>query len=146
MTAALSAELTFVDTNVLVYAHDRAEGRKHEIAGKILRELWEAKTGLLSTQVLQEFYVVATRKLDPAVPWAQARRLVADYGEWCTLPSDPQLIVSASMLEETHQLSWWDALIVEAAMRSGASTLLTEDLQDGQRFGTLVVRNPFAGG
>lgn len=146
MTAALSAEFTFVDTNVLVYAHDRSEGRKHEIAQQILRELWKTQTGVVSTQVLQEFYAVATRKLDPPLSRPAARRLVADYGEWCTMPADPQLIVSASVLEEAHQLSWWDALIVEAALRSGAATLLTEDMQDGQRFGAMVVRNPFGEG
>lgn len=139
-----SAELTFVDTNVLVYAHDSSEGRKHEMAGKILRELWDERTGVLSTQVLQEFYAVVTRKLDPPMSKLTARRLVADYGEWCTVATDPQLMVAASKLEEDHQLSWWDALIVEAALRSGATTLLSEDLHHGQRFGIVVVRNPFS--
>lgn len=137
------AELTFVDTNVLVYAHDSSEGRKSAIAQEVLRKLWEERTGVLSTQVLQEFYSVATRKLDPPMSKALARRIVADYGEWCTTATDPQLIVSASKLEEDHPLSWWDALIVEAALRTGATTLLSEDMHDGQRFGTVVIRNPF---
>lgn len=138
-----SDDLTFVDTNVLVYAHDRGAGKKFDVANEVVRELWRSRTGLLSPQVLQEFYSVITRKVKPAMPKAQARHLVAAYGEWCSIATDIQLTVSASKLEEDHRLSWWDALILEAALRSGATTLLSEDLHDGQRFGRLVIRNPF---
>lgn len=135
---------TFVDTNILVYAHDKHDETKHETAKATLRQLWDTDTGTISTQVLQEFYSVATRKLKPAMSHREARGVVADYSEWCVTNTDPQLLVSASLLCETHQLSWWDALVIEAALRSGASTLLSEDLRDGQRFGTLTIRNPFA--
>ncbi|HVK21201.1 MAG TPA: hypothetical protein VM677_07560 [Actinokineospora sp.] len=67
------------------------------------------------------------------------------YGQWCSQDTDLQLLVSASRIHQDHQVSWWDALIIEAALRSGASTLLTEDLHDGQVFGTLTVRDPFQG-
>ena len=135
--------LTFIDTNVLVYAHDKRDKDKHEIAKATLRQLWETDTGTLSTQVLQEFYSVATRKLKPAMSHREAREVVADYGEWCVMSTDPQLLVSASMLCETHKLSWWDSLVIEAALRTGATTLLSEDLQDGRKFSTLTIRNPF---
>jgi predicted nucleic acid-binding protein len=69
--------------------------------------------------------------------------LVAAYGEWCDVATEPQLIVAASRLEEEHTLAFWDALIVEAAIRAGADRLVSEDLQDGRRFGTLAVENPF---
>ena len=134
---------TFVDTNVLVYAHDAQAGGRHITAKRILGELWDSRDGSLSTQVLQEFYAVVTRKLDPAMSRREARGLVAAYGEWCDVATEPQLIVAASRLEEEHTLAFWDALIVEAALRAGASLLLSEDLQDGRQFGPLRVANPF---
>lgn len=134
---------SFVDTNVLVYAHDSDEGRRHQIAKQILTDLWQSRAGVLSTQVLQEFYAVATRKLKPQMPRGQARAIVAAYGEWCTVHADPQLVVSASRREDESSISFWDALIVEAAIRAGANRLLTEDLQSGQKLGAVVVENPF---
>jgi predicted nucleic acid-binding protein len=135
--------LCFIDTNILVYAHDKGQKDKHQIARSTLERLWDTDTGALSTQVLQEFYSVATRKLSPAMSHKDARKLVASYGEWCVQNTDTELLVSASVLCERHSLSWWDALIVEAALRSGATTLLSEDLQDGREFATLTIRNPF---
>jgi predicted nucleic acid-binding protein len=138
---ALIAGLTFVDTNLLVYAEDGREPHRRSIAAAILRELWASATGVLSTQVLQEFYNVATGnlKLSPET----ARRIVAEYAEWPVVETTTQLIVSASLLHERHGFSFWDAMIVEAALVSGATTLLTEDLQHGQRIGGLTIRNPF---
>jgi len=136
--------VTFVDTNVLVYAHDRSETRKQPAAQALLDALWRNRTGVLSTQVLQEFYVVATRKFDPPMPRAAARELVALYGEWPTVQLDTALILAASKLEERHAFSFWDALIVEAARRSGAERLVTEDLQDGRQIGGVRIENPFA--
>ena len=135
--------LVFVDTNILLYAHDRHDPDRSAIAADILRKLWETDTGVLSTQVLQEFYSVATKKLKRPLARADARRVVADYSEWCTVDTDPLLIVSASRLEEDHTLAFWDALIIEAALRAGADILLSEDLQHGRKFGDLVIENPF---
>jgi predicted nucleic acid-binding protein len=140
------APRVFVDTNVLVYAHDSAAGERHATAKALLRRLWEEGTGALSTQVLQEFYAVATRKMKPPMDKAQARQIVADYSEWCVVDTDALLIVSASRLEEQHSLAFWDALIVEAALRAGVETLVSEDLQDGRVFANLAVRNPFRPG
>jgi predicted nucleic acid-binding protein len=134
---------TFVDTNVLVYAHDCSETRKQPVARMLLEELWRDRTGVLSTQVLQEFHVVVTKKFAPPMSNAAARELVALYGTWQTVQIDLPLILAASSLEERHQLSFWDALIVEAAARSGAVRLVTEDLQHGRRFGSLGIENLF---
>ena len=136
-------DLTFVDTNILVYAHDASESHKQPIAEALLTELWRQGTGVLSTQVLQEFYVVATRKYDPAMSRDLARRLVAHYANWRVIGVDLPLIVSASELEEMHSLSFWDALVVEAARRAGATRLATEDMQDGREFGDLRIHDPF---
>jgi predicted nucleic acid-binding protein len=136
----------FIDTNVLVYAHDTDAGTRHATAKALLTELWDNRNGSLSTQVLQEFYAVATRKLKPPMPRATARAIVAAYGEWCDVATEPQLIVAASRLEEERTVSFWDALIVQAAIHAGADRLVSEDLQGGRRFGTLSIENPFAAG
>jgi predicted nucleic acid-binding protein len=136
-------QLTFVDTNVLAYAHDRSESRKQPVAQARLEELWRERTGVLSTQVLQELYVVATRKLATPMPRTTARRIVALYAEWPVVQVDVPLILAASDLEERHTLSFWDALVVEAARRAGATRLLTEDLQAGRRIAGVRVENPF---
>jgi predicted nucleic acid-binding protein len=139
-----STELVFVDTNVLVYAHDASETLRQPIAQSVLAELWRTRSGALSTQVLQEFYVVVTRKFDPPLSRREARDLVDAYGQWRLVQVDVPLVLAASQLEERHTLSFWDALIVEAARRSGARTLLTEDLQTARRLAGVVIDNPFA--
>ena len=106
-------------------------------------DLWKAREGVLSTQVLTEFYAVVTRKFDPPMPRREARTLVDTYAAWPVVQVDPPLIVAASALEEQHSLSFWDALIIEAARRAGASRLVSEDLQHGRRIAGLVIANPF---
>jgi predicted nucleic acid-binding protein len=134
---------TFVDTSVLVYAHDADSADKHAVARALLTGLWESRSGSLSTQVLQEFYAVVTRKFKPDMRPAKARAIVAAYGEWCDVATEPQLIVAASWLEEGHALAFWDALIIEGAIRAGAERLVSEDLQGGRRFGAFTIENPF---
>lgn len=138
-----AAGRTFVDTNVLLYAHDASETEKQPIARALLEVLWVDRSGVLSTQVLQEFYVVATRKFTPPMRRSEARELVALYATWSVVQVDVGLIVDAAALEERAQLSFWDALIVEAARRAGATRLVSEDLQDGRRIAGLVIDNPF---
>jgi len=135
---------TFVDTNILVYAHgkDKTDPRAR-LSRQILASLWKTDRGVISTQVLQEFYAVATRKIQPQLPRKRAREVVASYATWCSVNTDPVLIISASRLEEDHSLAFLDALIIEAALLAGATTLLSGDLQHGRRFGDLVIKNPF---
>ena len=135
--------MTFVDTNVLVYAYDASDAVRQERAAEVLRELWRSRTGVLSTQVLTEFYAVATRKLSPPISRADARSIVDLYATWRVVPVDATLIMGASLLEERHRLSIWDAMIVEAARRGGATLLYSEDLQAGRRIGGIEIRNPF---
>jgi predicted nucleic acid-binding protein len=139
-----SPEPVFVDTNVLVHAHDASEIERQPVAQHLLDDLWRTRAGALSTQVLQEFYVVATRKYDPPMSRRQVRELVDAYGQWQIVQIDVALIVAASQLEERHTLSFWDALIVEAARRAGAARLVTEHLQAGRRFAGVLIDNPFA--
>ena len=135
--------LTFVDTSVLVYAHDRSEGRKHALARSLLEELWAAPSGVLSTQVLQEFYVVATRKFDPPMRRDEAAEVVALYGTWPVIQIGVPVILGAVQLEAEHRLSFWDALIVEAARLAGATRLATEDLQHGRQLAGVRIEDPF---
>ncbi len=139
----VAGALTFVDTNILVYAHDRSEVRKQPIARALLEELWATRTGALSTQILQEFYVVATRKFDPPMSRRAAREVVALYGSWPLVQVDLPLILAASQLEERHHLSFWDTLVIEAARRAGATRLMTEDLQGGRSIGGVRIEDPF---
>lgn len=143
----LAGELkTFVDTNVLIYAHDASEAVKQPVARAALDRLWGARSGTLSTQVLQEFYNVATRKLALPMTRAEAREIVDLYSAWPVVVLDPALILSASRLEEEHQLSFWDALVFEAARVAGAERLLTEDMQHGRVIEGIRIENPFAQG
>lgn len=141
----MTGEPTFVDTNVLVYAYDADAGAKHESARSRLQTLWKNETGLTSTQVLQEFYVTVTRKLSRPLPRRTAREVIATYRAWPVHRPDAADVIAASELEERHQLSFWDALVIASAQRSGARSLLTEDLQDGQRFDGVEVVSPFRG-
>ena len=134
---------TFVDTNVLAYAHDRSEVAKQPVAAAAVRSLWDDGTGVLSTQVLQEFYVVVTRKFDPPMSRRDAAGIVALYGQWKVVSVDVAMILASSKLEDRHRLSFWDALIVEAARRAGARRLLSEDFESGRDFAGVRIENPF---
>ncbi len=134
---------TFVDTNVLVYAYDRASGWKHGRARDLVEKLWNEGSGILSTQVLQELYVNVRRKARPPVPQEEARTLVADYLAWDPVVNDGAAVLEAVDVGHRHQLSFWDALIVVAARKGGASVIYSEDLNHGQMFGSVQVLNPF---
>ena len=133
----------FVDTNVLVYARDRTQGDRHRRARDWMARLWTERTGRLSHQVLAEFYVTVTAKLTPGMPAADARADVRALLAWRPVPTTAATFERAWDLQDRHQVSWWDALIVASAIGAGCTTLLTEDLQDGQRFGDLEVVSPF---
>ena len=134
---------TFVDTNVLVYAYDRAAGEKHERARSLIRSLWETGTGAVSVQVLQELYVSIRRKARHPVSAEKARALIEDYLAWNPVINDGALLMAALGVEKRYRLSFWDAMIVAAAQKAGVETLYSEDFNDGQAFGPVRVVNPF---
>ena len=133
----------FVDTNVLIYAHDLDAGRKRAVAAEIVQELWETSSGVLSIQVLQEFYVNVTRKIPQPLPAAQAREIIEHYTAWPVVTPTAESVLRASRLEERHRISFWDALIVQAARESGAVRILTEDFNHGQKIDGILIENPF---
>jgi predicted nucleic acid-binding protein len=133
----------FVDTNVLVYAEDRDAGERHERARRLVLDLWDQRSGVLSVQVLQEFYVTVTRKMARPLSEDAAGAIVEQYLSWSVVENTGPLLQDAIRLSRDARLSFWDALVVCAAQHAGCSVLWTEDLNDGQRFGRLEVRSPF---
>jgi predicted nucleic acid-binding protein len=133
----------FVDANVLVYARDAADPVKQRQAADWLAALWTERRGRLSVQVQNEFYVVATRKLRPGMPAADAQADVRALDAWRPLDLTPALTQEALALEGRFGLHFWDALVVAAARRAGCRFLLSEDLQAGQDFDGVVVVSPF---
>ncbi len=135
---------SFIDTNVLIYAHDADAGEKRAIARDLLRELWSERTGVLSMQVLQEFYVNVTRKIASPLSRDLALRIVGAYETWC-VETTPKEMTTALQIEEESRIGFWDALIVASAARSGALRIFSEDLNAGQKIYGISIENPFAG-
>jgi predicted nucleic acid-binding protein len=131
----------FVDTNILFYAHDPSAGVKHRQAAKIVTDLWQSRSGVLSTQVLQEF-CVTVRRLDRSFPVEDLLHMVRNFLDWEIVVNTGESMLSALAMESRYQISFWDALIVHAAQVSRADVLYTEDLSDGQVFGSVRVVNP----
>lgn len=136
--------ITFFDTNVLVYAVDAGHPPRQKQAIDRLARAVKEGTVALSTQVLQEFYAVTTRKLQPPLSHLDAAYQIEQLSAFQVMASSAQSVAAALALVDKHRLQWWDALILEAALRAGADVLVSEDGQAGQRFGKLVVENPFS--
>ena len=136
----------FVDTNILMYAHDKASGAKHERAKALVEELWRNRTGVVSTQVLQELSVSLRTKVGRPVDAKATREIISDYLTWHVVVNGGESILEALDLEARFQISFWDALVVQAAHTSGAEVLYSEDLSDGQTYGAVRVINPLGAG
>jgi predicted nucleic acid-binding protein len=137
------SEKIFVDTNILLYAHDRDAGEKRAIAEHVLRLLWRDKNGVLSTQVLQEFYVHFTSANDTPAGRRSARELIEVYSVWPVAVLDAGDLVGACDHADRHQVGLWDAMILAAAKKSRADVLLSENAYHGWHIGGLEIRNPF---
>jgi predicted nucleic acid-binding protein len=136
------AEKYFVDTNILIYAHDRSAGLKHVRARQLVERLWATGQGVLSTQVLQELCINLRRKVTPPLPADETRRLIQDYSSWEIFVNNPESVVHALEIEVRYKISFWDALVLEAAEQSGARVLYSEDLSAGQKYGQIQVVDP----
>lgn len=135
--------ICFFDTNVLVYCMDAGDPVRQARAIERFARACEQDTVVLSTQVLQEFYAITTRKLKPPLSPVDAMAQVERLANFEVMGSNAASILESIRLTQRHRLPWWDALILEAALRSGADLLVTEDGQHGQRFGKLTLENPF---
>jgi len=134
----------FVDTNILVYAHDRSAGVKHLRARRLLEQLWDSGQGVLSTQVLQELCINVRRKAGNPLPVEEVCLLIRDYSTWQVVTNTSESVLRALDIEMRYKTSFWDALILQAAESAGASIVYSEDLAAGQHYGSIQVVNPLA--
>jgi predicted nucleic acid-binding protein len=132
---------SFIDTNVLVYTDDAGDAKKQAAAIGLVADLMRSRTGVLSLQVLQEYFSIATRKL--GVDVVKARAKVELLSAFATTPIDVDDVLGAIDLHRLHQISFWDGLIVRAAQQARCARIYTEDLQHGRRFEGVEVVNPF---
>ena len=137
----MSVDLEFIDTNVLLHAFDTSDPGKHAAAQALLERLWASQTGCLSVQVMQEFFVNATRKLK--LPSVEARAVLEDYRVWIVHTPSPSDVIAATALMDAVNLSFWDAMMVTSAGELGCRVIWTEDLNAGQVIGGAQIRNPF---
>jgi len=131
----------FVDTSILIYAHDGGAGEKHTISITLLERLFEQGSGALSVQVLSEFFSAATRKL--LMPSEEAESVLQDLAGWTIHSPEHADLIRAAQLHRRHRISWWDALLLNSAQQLSCGVLWSEDFNDGQRCGKLTIRNPF---
>lgn len=136
----------FVDTNILMYAHDAAAGAKHDRARALVEDLWRTRSGVVSTQVLQELCVNLRRKAGQPLDLKTTREIVTDYLSWEVVINTGESVLEALEIENRYGVSFWDALVIQAAESSGAAVLYSEDLSDGQTYGSVRIVNPLAGG
>jgi predicted nucleic acid-binding protein len=136
-------DLQFVDTNVLVYAYDQSAGIKHQIAQKLLQELWLSQQGCLSIQILQEFYVTATRRIARPLSSELAEQIVSDLSQWRVHVPTAQDVITAIQWQRRYQISFWDAFVVFCAERAGCYCVWSEELNAGQSYHGVQVLNPF---
>jgi predicted nucleic acid-binding protein len=138
------ADKYFVDTNILIYAHDSSAGAKHTRARDVIDRLWQTGEGVLSTQILQELCINLRRKVKKPMPLNELRALLQDYLSWDIVVNTPASVLDALDIEAQYKISFWDALVLQAAGASGASTVYSEDLAANQRYGPIQIVNPLA--
>jgi len=137
-------ELSFVDTNILVYAYDIDSGNKHKLALNLIDSLWANRDGVLSTQVLCEFFVTVTRKIPNPISIDYARQIIKDYiSSWKTIVITSDILLLAIDILKEHHFSFWDALICATARYSGAVRIFTEDFQHKNTIDSIEFVNPF---
>jgi predicted nucleic acid-binding protein len=134
---------TFIDTNIIIYAYDVTAGRKHETAGIILADLWNSGLGVISIQVLQEFFVNVVQKIPNPIDKRQAKKIVRDFLKWHVVVNTGDSIIEAIDISLKYGYFFWDSMIIEAAIKGDAAILISEDLQDGQVVNGVTIKNPF---
>lgn len=137
------SDLQFIDTNILIYAHDLSAGEKNARARALIQSLWESRVGCLSVQVLQEFYVNVTQKVPRPLLPDTAAQIISDLSVWQIHRPGAQDVLDAIGMQQTYQLSFWDSMIVVSATQLGCGTLWSEDLNPGQTYDQVTVANPF---
>ena len=133
----------FIDTNIIIYAYDVTAGKKHKAAREIIAGLWDSGLGVISTQVLQEFFVNVVQKIPKPMDMQQAKEIVRDLLKWRVVINTGDSIIDAIDICLRYGYSFWDSMIIEAAIKGGATVIISEDLQDGQVVSGVTIKNPF---
>ena len=139
----MSGNRRFVDTNILLYAHDGSAGTKRDQARTLVEQLWESRDGCLSVQVLQEFFVTTTRKIPKPLDVPAAAQIIDDLAHWHMHAPAAGDVLAAIGIHQRTSASFWDAMILRSAKELGCQTLHSEDLNPGQQYEGVQVRNPF---
>lgn len=139
----MNGDKIFLYSNVIVYAYDKSAGGKHRIAADLMIELWRSGHGVISTQVLQEFFVIVTRKIPKPLKIKTAKEIINDLLKWEVVVNDGESILSAIDIHLKYKYSFWDSMIIDAARKGGAEVLYSEDLSDGQIVDGIAIKNPF---
>lgn len=142
--SSMNGGKVFLDTNILIYAHDTSAGHKHEAARKIVLGLWDSGQGVLSTQVLQEFFYGVTKKILHPLDVEVAKEVVSHLLKWDVVVNDGESILEAIGIHSQYKYSFRDSMIIAAALRGRCETLLSEDLSSRQTIEGLVIKNPFS--
>jgi predicted nucleic acid-binding protein len=139
----MSANRRFVDTNILLYAHDDSAGTKHHQARTLVEQLWNSREGCLSVQVLQEFFVNVTRKIPKPLSPDTAKEIIADLSHWHVHVPAADDVLGAISIHQRAGISFWDSMIVRSATEMGCDVLYSEDLNAGQDYFGVRAENPF---
>jgi predicted nucleic acid-binding protein len=139
----MSENKIFLDTNIIVYAFDSSAKKKHEIAKQILIDLWNSGRGLLSTQVLQEYYVTVTQKIPKPLVQDLAVQTIKDLLHWDVVINDGDAIIQSIDIQTTYKFSFWDSMIIQAAIKGGAELILSENLDSNCKICGVTIKNPF---
>ena len=139
----MSGNKTFLDTNIVVYAFDSSAANKHVVAKQIVIDLWNSGRGVLSTQVLQEFYVTVTQKIPKPLDKNLAVQAIKDLLHWDVVVNDGDAIIEVADIQARHKCSFWDAMIIQAAIKGGAGVILSENLAGGSNIQGVSLENPF---
>ena len=133
----------FIDTNVLVYAFDISAGIKHKKAKEIVENCWRLENGVISSQVLEEFFVCLTKKIPAPVDSIIVEQIIRDFLKWRTVAIDGDMILEAINIHIKHKFSFWDSLIIASAVSGRANMIFSKDLSDSQTIEGIVIKNPF---
>jgi predicted nucleic acid-binding protein len=137
------SDLQFIDTSILIYAHDVSAGEKNVRARELIESLWESQVGCLSVQVLQEFYANVTQKVPRPLSPEAAAQIISDLSVWQVHRPGAQDVLDAIRVQQRHQLSFWHSMIVVSAIELGCGTLWSEDLNPGRTYDQVTVASPF---
>ncbi|MHB1660756.1 MAG: PIN domain-containing protein [bacterium] len=133
----------FVDTNVLVYAFDISAGIKHEKAKEIVENCWRLENGIISSQVMEEFYVCLTKKIPVPIDSNIVKQIIKDFLKWKTVVIGGDIILEAIDIHERYKYSFWDSMIIASALKGGANIIFSEDFSNKQAINGTVIKNPF---